>query len=333
MSGPRLAGKVCLITGAGSGIGRSSALLFAREGASVAVADLDAGAAEATVSEIASAGGEAAAFTVDVTREADCDALAAAVAGRYGRIDVLFNNAGIAGVGTVHETSLDLWEAVMAVNVRGVFLVSKFVVPLMIAQGSGSIINMSSCIAEIGLADRASYAASKGAVLALSRQVGATIFPIGLGTNVDRPVLEQLATASGGEVSFVSDASLLGDQFHRIIENLRRRYVVSYTSTNSVRDGAWRTFESLGTNCLANPHIRGIVWNSRDVTDRKVIQQRIQHLAYHDNLTGLPNRGLLQDRLARSIARCTNRKAASRRYAAVARTSPMGDRFQPLDAS
>jgi diguanylate cyclase (GGDEF)-like protein/PAS domain S-box-containing protein len=78
------------------------------------------------------------------------------------------------------------------------------------------------------------------------------------------------------------------------------------------RDGGWRTFESLGTNCLSNPHIRGIVWNSRDVTDRKVIQQRIQHLAYHDNLTGLPNRGLLQDRLARSVARAerSGRKVA-----------------------
>ena len=78
------------------------------------------------------------------------------------------------------------------------------------------------------------------------------------------------------------------------------------------RDGSWRTFESLGTNCLENPHIRGVVFNSRDVTDRKVIQQRMQHLAYHDNLTGLPNRGLLQDRLARSIARAerSGRKVA-----------------------
>ena len=78
------------------------------------------------------------------------------------------------------------------------------------------------------------------------------------------------------------------------------------------RDGSWRTFESLGTNCLGNPHIRGVVFNSRDVTDRKVIQQRMQHLAYHDNLTGLPNRGLLQDRLARSIARAerSGRKVA-----------------------
>jgi diguanylate cyclase (GGDEF)-like protein/PAS domain S-box-containing protein len=78
------------------------------------------------------------------------------------------------------------------------------------------------------------------------------------------------------------------------------------------QDGTWRTFESLGTNCLDNPHIHGVVFNSRDVTDRKVIQQRIQHLAYHDNLTGLPNRSLLQDRLAHSIARAerTNRKVA-----------------------
>jgi diguanylate cyclase (GGDEF)-like protein/PAS domain S-box-containing protein len=78
------------------------------------------------------------------------------------------------------------------------------------------------------------------------------------------------------------------------------------------RDGMWRTFESLGTNCLSNPHIHGVVFNSRDVTDRKVIQQRIQHLAYHDNLTGLPNRSLLQDRLAHSIARAerSNRKVA-----------------------
>ena len=183
----RLEGKICLITGAGSGIGRSSALLFATEGAKVAVADRDATSAEATVAEITAAGGEAAAFTVDVTREVDCEALAEAVAGRFGRIDVLFNNAGIAGVGTVHETSLELWETVMAVNVRGVFLVSKHVLPRMIAQGSGSIINMSSCIAEIGLADRASYAASKGAVLALSRQMQADYARHGLRVNALLP--------------------------------------------------------------------------------------------------------------------------------------------------
>ncbi len=89
--------------------------------------------------------------------------------------------------------------------------------------------------------------------------------------------------------------------FRRIVETRRSTEPVEFRLRH--RDGRWRTLESLGTNCLDNPHIRGVVWNSRDITDRKVILQRIQHLAYHDNLTGLPNRSLLQDRLARSIAR------------------------------
>jgi len=98
--------------------------------------------------------------------------------------------------------------------------------------------------------------------------------------------------------------------FRRIIETRQSSEPVEFRLRH--RDGMWRTFESLGTNCLSNPHIHGVVFNSRDVTDRKVIQQRIQHLAYHDNLTGLPNRSLLQDRLAHSIARAerTNRKVA-----------------------
>ena len=98
--------------------------------------------------------------------------------------------------------------------------------------------------------------------------------------------------------------------FRRVIETRHSSEPVEFRLRH--RNGLWRTFESLGTNCLANPHIHGLVFNSRDVTDRKVIQQRIQHLAYHDNLTGLPNRGLLQDRLAHSIARAerANRKVA-----------------------
>jgi diguanylate cyclase (GGDEF)-like protein/PAS domain S-box-containing protein len=97
------------------------------------------------------------------------------------------------------------------------------------------------------------------------------------------------------------DAEHVRAAFRRLTETRALTEPVEFRLRH--RDGSWRTFESLGTNCLDNPHIRGLVWNSRDVTDRKVIQQRIQHLAYHDNLTGLPNRGLLQDRLARSIAR------------------------------
>jgi NAD(P)-dependent dehydrogenase (short-subunit alcohol dehydrogenase family) len=183
----RLAGKVSLITGAGSGIGRASALLFAAEGARVAVADIDGQGAAATVAAIEAAGGEASAFTVDVTDPASTDALARDVVARLGTIDVLFNNAGIAGIGVLHETSLELWERVFAVNVRGVFLVARAVLPTMIAAGRGSIINMSSTIAEIGLANRASYAASKGAVLSLTRQMQADYAPHGIRVNALLP--------------------------------------------------------------------------------------------------------------------------------------------------
>src|SRR5205807_1866478 len=148
---------------------RASALLFAREGGCIVVADVDRAGADETVKQIRADGGEANTVIADVADPAAAQRLADDTAKAEGRIDVLFNNAGIAGVGTVHETSTELWDKVMAVNVRGVFLVSKFVVPHMIEKKRGSIINMSSTIAEIGLANRASYAASKGAVLALTR--------------------------------------------------------------------------------------------------------------------------------------------------------------------
>lgn len=187
----RLSNKVCLITGAGSGIGRASALLFAAEGARVAIADVDLDAARGTARLIAEASGgsddAARAFPVDVTDPAACETLARDVVAAWGRIDVLFNNAGIAGVGVLHETPIELWDRVMAVNVRGVFLVARAVLPHMIAAGRGSVINMSSTIAEIGLANRASYAASKGAVLSLTRQMQADYAAHGIRVNALLP--------------------------------------------------------------------------------------------------------------------------------------------------
>jgi NAD(P)-dependent dehydrogenase (short-subunit alcohol dehydrogenase family) len=183
----RLDAKVCLITGAGSGIGRASARLFAREGARVVVADIDLVAARETVDEIERAGGEAAALQVDVTEEVQARTAAQETAQRYGRIDVLFNNAGIAGVGDVLETEPDLFDRVMRVNVRGVYLMSRAVVPYMIEQGSGSIINMSSCIAEIGLARRVSYAASKGAVLSMTKSMQVDLARHGIRVNALLP--------------------------------------------------------------------------------------------------------------------------------------------------
>jgi NAD(P)-dependent dehydrogenase (short-subunit alcohol dehydrogenase family) len=165
MSG-RLEGKVCIVTGAASGIGLASAELFAAEGATVAAADLDGTP-----------------YRVDVGDEDETRALADAVLAEHGRIDVLFNNAGIAGVGDIEETTLDLWERVMRVNARGVFLMSRAVVPAMVAQRSGSIINMSSVLAQLGLARRVSYAASKGAVLALTKSMQVDLAPHGVRVN------------------------------------------------------------------------------------------------------------------------------------------------------
>jgi NAD(P)-dependent dehydrogenase (short-subunit alcohol dehydrogenase family) len=166
----RLAGKVCIVTGAGSGIGRASAELFEAEGATVVAADL-----------------EGTPYRVDVADEDETRALAAAVVAQHGRIDVLFNNAGIPGVGDVEETTLELWERVMRVNVRGVFLMSRAIVPTMVAQRAGSIINMSSAIADTGLGRRVSYAASKGAVLALTKSMQVDLAVHGVRVNALMP--------------------------------------------------------------------------------------------------------------------------------------------------
>jgi NAD(P)-dependent dehydrogenase (short-subunit alcohol dehydrogenase family) len=166
----RLSGKVCIVTGAGSGIGRASAELFAAEGATVVAADL-----------------EGTPYRVDVAEEEETRSLAADVVEEHGRIDVLFNNAGIAGVGDIEETTLELWERVMRVNVRGVFLMSRAVVPTMLAQRGGSIVNMSSAIAETGLGRRVSYAASKGAVLALTKSMQVDLAPYGVRVNALMP--------------------------------------------------------------------------------------------------------------------------------------------------
>jgi len=183
----RLDGKVCLITGAGSGIGEASARLFASEGAQVVVADIDFEAAEKTVAEIHRSKGEAVAEQVDVTDESETVSLAERVVERLGRIDVLFNNAGIAGVGDVVETEPELFDRVMRVNVRGVYLMSRAVVPHMIERKAGSIINMSSCIAEIGLARRVSYAASKGAVLSMTKSMQVDLAQHGIRVNALLP--------------------------------------------------------------------------------------------------------------------------------------------------
>ncbi|WP_349743561.1 SDR family NAD(P)-dependent oxidoreductase [Roseateles cavernae] len=168
-SGGELAGKVALITGAGSGIGRATALLFAREGARVAVCDLNPAGGAATVAAVRGAGGEAVFVEADVARAADCERAVHQTLAAFGRLDVLFNNAGITRRANVVDTSEADWDAVMAVNVKSIFLMSKYAVPVMAEQGGGSIINAGSGWGLVGGKDAVSYCAAKGAVVNMTR--------------------------------------------------------------------------------------------------------------------------------------------------------------------
>ena len=166
----RLDGKVCVITGAGGGMGREAALLFSAEGARVCVADVDGNAAEQTATEAR----EAFACQVDVADEAQVVATMAATKDRYGGIDVLYNNAGISpgDDGSVLETTAEAWDRVQAVNTKGVFLCCKHGIPHLLERGGGSVINVASFVAILGAAtSQISYTASKGAVLSMTREL------------------------------------------------------------------------------------------------------------------------------------------------------------------
>jgi NAD(P)-dependent dehydrogenase (short-subunit alcohol dehydrogenase family) len=165
----QLAGKVALITGGASGIGRATALLFAREGAAVAIADVNHDAGQRVVDEIAQTGGRAFFETVDVTRTADCRRVVERAIREFGRVDILFNNAGIIRRATIMDLSEEDWDRVMAVNVKSIYLLSREVIPHMERQGAGAIINTASGWGFAGGAKAAVYCASKGAVVLLTK--------------------------------------------------------------------------------------------------------------------------------------------------------------------
>jgi NAD(P)-dependent dehydrogenase (short-subunit alcohol dehydrogenase family) len=166
----RLAGKTALITGGGSGIGRATAELFGREGASVAVADYDEAAAQATCAAICAGGGRAIAIAADVAQPEQVEAMIAATVQAFGGLDILFNNAAVLIFGSVLDTSFGEWQRVISVNLNGVFLCCKAAIPHMRERGGGSIINMSSSTgAHDGNGNAAAYVTSKGGVTLLTR--------------------------------------------------------------------------------------------------------------------------------------------------------------------
>ncbi len=166
----KLDGKVALITGSASGIGRAAALLFAGEGAAVAVADLAAAGGQETADMIRKAGGKAAFIPADVTRAAEVEAMARSAVEAFGRVDILYNNAGLEGaIGEVVDLPEKDWETVINVNLRSVFLCSKFTIPYMIRQGGGSVISTSSVMALSGKAKMAAYCVSKAGVITITK--------------------------------------------------------------------------------------------------------------------------------------------------------------------
>lgn len=182
-----LENKVAVITGAASGIGEASAKRFAREGAMVVVADIRGAKAESVAQAIREEGGEAVSTEVDVADAASVEAMIGVAVSTYGRLDALFNNAGTLRPGTAVELSVEDWDFVMNVNVRSVFLGAKFAVPIMVAQGGGSIINTASISGLHGDGGAICYAASKAAVINLTRALSTDHGPQGVRVNAICP--------------------------------------------------------------------------------------------------------------------------------------------------
>lgn len=210
----RLAGKSAIVTGGAGGIGRATSLAFAAEGARVAVVDVAPGAAEAVAEEIRAAGGTALALTADVSDEADIERVVADTVAAFGSLDVVFNNAGIIRRTTAVETTAEEWDRVFGVNVKGIFLMCKHAVPVMAANGGGSIINTGSGWGLKGGAQAISYCASKGAVVNMTRALAIDHGPQGIRVNSVNPgdvntgMLRDEARQLGQETgSFLAEAA------------------------------------------------------------------------------------------------------------------------------
>jgi NAD(P)-dependent dehydrogenase (short-subunit alcohol dehydrogenase family) len=185
----RLDNKIAIVTGAGSGIGREIALLYAKQGASVVAADVNLDAVGAVVEEIGRNGGNGNTQRMNVADEEEVKAAIATTVDRYGRLDIFVNNAGISSVGNILETSAEEFDRVMSVNLRGVFLCTRYAVAQMVGQepAGGILVNIASVAGMIGIDRRAAYSTSKGGVIALTRSVAMDFVGQGIRANAICP--------------------------------------------------------------------------------------------------------------------------------------------------
>jgi len=209
-----LKGKVALVTGGASGIGRATALLFAKEGAAVAVVDLNKHKGEAVAKTISNEGGKAIFVHADVSDAADCQLAVRQTVKQLGRLDILFNNAGIIRRASVVGLTEEEWDRVMAVNVKSVFLLSKYAIPVMTKAGGGAIINTASGWGLVGGQKAAAYCASKGAVVILTKAMAIDHGEQNIRVNcvcpgdVDTPMLRNEARQLGEpEDKFLSESA------------------------------------------------------------------------------------------------------------------------------
>ncbi|MDA2986830.1 MAG: SDR family NAD(P)-dependent oxidoreductase [Actinomycetota bacterium] len=183
----RLQDKVAVVTGAGSGLGQATARMYAEEGAQVMCADRDEAAVARTVADIVASGGSATARRIDLTSSSECAAMIEATVEAYGRVDVVFACAGVAGAGDAASTTEEEWDRVIAINLTSKWLTFKHALPLMVAQGSGSIIVQASIGGLIGVPNIFPYAAAKGGCIGMVKQAAADFGPQGVRVNAIAP--------------------------------------------------------------------------------------------------------------------------------------------------